>query len=412
MVVSIDPAPYPVAVTIHDLIPLEDPKRYIPAQNDQDAYARRISTVKQADLLIAISDFVAGEVRNRIGVEPEKIITALNGIDHRFTLPKPGSTDHTALLGRLGISRPFVLNTSPLEYRKNLEGLIAAFGSMSRQVRSSHQLVIVGKMNADARPYLDKLVRAEGLPADTLVLTGFVSDEDLVALYAACSLFAFPAWSEGFGLPPLEAMACGAPVISANTTSLPEVVGRADMLVDPSSPLSSDRQWSGSSAIQRFSRTCVRMASSGPRPSHGHAPPGSSFLPLKNCMRSPARASLRSSPSCHSVPALPLVCARMDTDSHVAGRLSGLVSALSAGCDVTLYSMTPDDHLDQWTAAQVECRTLEALDWDASQFDQILYAGIAMTPRCCPPPWPPIPVFSCRCARWNPSMTGRLALPS
>ncbi|GBQ14017.1 hypothetical protein CFR78_00610 [Komagataeibacter rhaeticus] len=375
VVVSIDPAPYPVAVTIHDLIPLEDPKRYIPAQNDQDAYARRISTVKQADLLIAISDFVAGEVRNRIGVEPEKVITALNGIDHRFTLPKPGSTDHTALLGRLGISRPFVLNTSPLEYRKNLEGLIAAFGSMSRQVRSSHQLVIVGKMNADARPYLDKLVRAEGLPADTLVLTGFVSDEDLVALYAACSLFAFPAWSEGFGLPPLEAMACGAPVISANTTSLPEVVGRADMLVDPSSPLVFGQAMErvlGNPAVQQDLRAYGierAKAFTWTRPARIIL---SAFekLHAQSRARQPAQQ-----PILPQRPRVALVCARMDTDSHVAGRLSGLVSALSAGCDVTLYSMTPDDHLDQWTAAQVECRTLEALDWDASQFDQILYAG-------------------------------------
>ena len=232
-VVSIEPASYPVAVTLYDLIPLEYPNQHLPGESDRARYFHKISNVKQADLLLAISDFIAGEATDRLGVEPERVISTPLGVDEWFRVPADGEIDRAALMRRYGITRPFVLNTSPLEFRKNIEGLIAGFASMHGNVRNRHQLVIVGNMNGDAYRYVAEIASAEGLASDAVVLAGFVPDDDLVALYSQCELFAFPSLSEGFGLPVLEAMACGAPVVGSSTTSIPEVIGRDDLLFDP-----------------------------------------------------------------------------------------------------------------------------------------------------------------------------------
>ncbi|WP_052420885.1 glycosyltransferase [Paraburkholderia ferrariae] len=372
-VVSVDPASYPTAVTLHDLIPLEEPERYIPARNDQDAYLRRLRDAKRADLVIAISSFVAEEARRRMAADPDRVVVALNGIDERFRPPAPGSVNRTELMKRTGIRRPFVFNTSPLEYRKNLEGLIASYASMSKAVREGHQLVIAGKMDDYARKYLNDLAAAEGLPADTIVLPGYVSDDDLIALYSECALFAFPSWSEGFGLPPLEAMACGAPVIVANTTSLPEVVGREDMQADPSNPpamgLAMERVLTDPALREELIAFGIERSKE--------------FTwerPAREILASFARVyqdRVQRKSVDIAIPARPhvaFVCSRMDAGSHVVGRFTGLISALARVCDVTLVSPgTPPS--DRWAAAQVEWRELGWLDWHASRVDEIIYAG-------------------------------------
>jgi glycosyltransferase involved in cell wall biosynthesis len=375
-VVSVDPAPYPTAVTLHDLIPLEEPERYIPARNDQDAYFRRLRDAKRADLLIAISSFVAEEARQRMAADPDRVVVAYNGIDERFRRPVHGSIDRADLMKRMGIARPFIFNTSPLEYRKNLEGLIAAFASMSKAVREAHQLVIAGKMDDYARKYLNGLAKAEGLPADTIVLPGYVSDEDLIALYSECSLFAFPSWSEGFGLPPLEAMACGAPVIVANTTSLPEVVGREDLQADPSKPPEM-----GAAMERVLTNLSLRneVVAFGIERSKEFTweRPARIIVAEFERVHLERQAHRAADASLSARPRVAFVCPQMDSMSHVGGRIAGLVSALARVCHVTLIAPRRPTS-DQWAVAQVEWRELGWLDWNAARFDQIIYAGDAV----------------------------------
>ncbi|MFB8831471.1 glycosyltransferase [Azotobacter sp. CWF10] len=104
---------------------------------------------------------------------------------------------------------------------------------MPVSLRQAHQLAIVCSIRPEDRIRLERLARQHGLSPDELILTGFVPEEDLVALYNLCKVFVFPSWHEGFGLPALEAMACGRAVIAANTSSLPEVVGCDEALFDP-----------------------------------------------------------------------------------------------------------------------------------------------------------------------------------
>jgi hypothetical protein len=154
-------------------------------------------------------------------------------IDAQFRPIQVPMEEGMALRQRLGLHRPFLLYTGGIDPRKNIEALIRAFAALPPDLRDRHQLAVVCSVGDADRDRLTRLARGAGLPPDGLVLTGFVPDEDLLKLYNLCHSFVFPSWHEGFGLPPLEAMACGAAVIAADSSSLPEVIGRADALFPP-----------------------------------------------------------------------------------------------------------------------------------------------------------------------------------
>ncbi len=122
--------------------------------------------------------------------------------------------------------------------RKNIDGLIDAYALLPATLRSCHQLVIASKIGEHDRQVMTARAQRHGLAADELVLTGYVSDTELIDLYRSAALFVFPSKHEGFGLPALEAMACGAIVIGANNTSIPEVIGCAEAMFDASAPVS------------------------------------------------------------------------------------------------------------------------------------------------------------------------------
>ena len=133
-------------------------------------------------------------------------------------------------LSYLGISQPYVLTVGALQERKNLGVLFEAYAAL-RARWLAHRLVVVGKKAWKYEGTFRRL--AELGPEDDMIFTGYLEDEDLPAVYAGAPAFVFPSLYEGFGLPPLEAMACGVPVITSNTSSLPEVVGDAGLMLDP-----------------------------------------------------------------------------------------------------------------------------------------------------------------------------------
>jgi glycosyltransferase involved in cell wall biosynthesis len=125
--------------------------------------------------------------------------------------------------------------TGGIDHRKNIEGLIRAFASLPAAIRTEHQLAVICAINPDAVTRLEYLANRHGLSGDDLVLTGFVPEDDLLALYRLCTVFVFPSLHEGFGLPALEAMSCGSAVIGSNVSSIPEVIGHQQALFDPHS---------------------------------------------------------------------------------------------------------------------------------------------------------------------------------
>ena len=225
------------AVILYDLIPYLNAKTYLPTQIHQEYYARKIEFVKNAGLLLSISESTRNEGIKHLGLSKNTVVNISTAVDDTFR-PIDLSPDQTQKLRQhYGIERKMVMYApGGFDSRKNFEGIIKAYSLLSQQLRAEHQLVIVSKIQQDDRDNLLQLAKQAGLQKNELVLTGYVPDEDLIALYNLATLFVFPSKHEGFGLPVLEAMACGAPVIGSNTTSIPEVIGWKEALFDPHSP--------------------------------------------------------------------------------------------------------------------------------------------------------------------------------
>ncbi|MBI5586901.1 MAG: glycosyltransferase family 4 protein [Deltaproteobacteria bacterium] len=216
----------PAVATIHDLI------YYLNRGSCPNAlaylYARFIfkKVVKKAQKIITVSEFTKGEVVRHLGVKADKVVVIHNGVSHLY---RPVDKEKRGeVLSKYGIKGGYIFYVGNHQPRKNLVRLVQAFSALKNR---DHQLVLTGRIDP-RRADLYGAVNEKVLEGRVLCI-GPVPEEDLPALYSGASVFAFPSLSEGFGLPPLEAMACGAPVVSSNATSLPEVVGEAGLLVDP-----------------------------------------------------------------------------------------------------------------------------------------------------------------------------------
>ena len=223
----------PVAVTLYDLIPLLYQDLYLGDERMKHWYLGKVEELRRADLLLAISECTRRDAIEHLGVDASRVVNISAAVDPMFRPRRPAPDQEMALRDRFGLNGRILLYTGGIDHRKNVERLIEAFARVDRAVRDGVQLVIVCATSGDAAQHLRAKAAAAGLAPGDMVLTGYVSDEDLVSLYCICEAFVFPSWYEGFGLPALEAMACGAAVIASDRASVPEVIGRADALFDP-----------------------------------------------------------------------------------------------------------------------------------------------------------------------------------
>jgi glycosyltransferase involved in cell wall biosynthesis len=212
----------PVVVTVHDLIPFVLPSMY-PFLRRQRSFALRL--LRFADALVVDSESTARDVVHYARIDPERIHRVPLGVSPRFGADPDVDLEHT--LARLGVRQPFLLAVGVFDERKRIQHVV----KIAADVRRHHdvQLVIVGEQG-----YFDAAVRtavdAAGMHPHTSIL-GFVDTEDLIALYRRTACLLFTSAYEGFGLPPLEAMAAGAPVAMYANSSLPEVAGDAAIMV-------------------------------------------------------------------------------------------------------------------------------------------------------------------------------------
>ncbi|MEM5329964.1 glycosyltransferase [Paraburkholderia sp. JHI2823] len=225
----------PVAVTLYDLIPYINPDPYLQNPVVKSWYLQKIGHLRRTDLLLGISESSRQEGIAHLGLSADWSVNIGTDADDSFQAIDVSPERESALRKQYGLTKPYVLYTGGIDHRKNVEGLIRAYALLPEEVRRGHQLAIVCSVQPASRQELERLAQQQGLGKGEVVLTGFVPDEDLLFLYNLCKLFVFPSWHEGFGLPALEAMRCGAPVIGANTSSLPEVIGWDDALFDPHS---------------------------------------------------------------------------------------------------------------------------------------------------------------------------------
>jgi len=222
------------SVTVHDLIPLLNPEKYLSTNSSfKKYYLEKLDYIKNCSVVLAVSASAKKEVATNIEIDDKKIYNTLEAVEPFFKKIKINASDEVNIKNKFNITKSFLLYTGGSDERKNLPRLIQAYSMLPAPLRQTHQLVFAGQINEAHIAQLKKTARSAGLNEDELVFTGYVSDEQLVQLYNLCRLFVFASWHEGFGLPLLEAMACGAPVIAANTSSVPEVIGLAEALFDP-----------------------------------------------------------------------------------------------------------------------------------------------------------------------------------
>ncbi len=221
-----------LVVTIHDVKPfLFDSLR--PRRSLARAIEKRLAGDKwqRIDHILTDSDHSRRDIEQLFGVPSERITVVYPGVDLDRFRPVP--------MEEGGPVRPYILSVAGADPTKNVEALIEAFAGMSSNVRDGHDLVLVGDFRR--RPELRERTVRLGIEKHT-TFAGVVDDDRLIALYRRAALFVFPSRYEGFGLPVLEAMACGCPVVCSNASSLPEVAGDGAILVDPADTLALSRQ--------------------------------------------------------------------------------------------------------------------------------------------------------------------------
>ena len=185
----------------------------------------------KADHIITISEFSKNEIMKYMKVPAEKISVMPCGVDHDKFHPNYSEDDIAKAKEKYGIHQEYILYLGTLEPRKNIVVLIEAYAKLREENKSGPKLVLAGKKGWLYDEIFEKVVSFH--LSDDIIFTDYVGVDDVPLLLNGATVFVFPSIYEGFGLPPLEAMACGTPVISSNAASLPEVVGDAGILADP-----------------------------------------------------------------------------------------------------------------------------------------------------------------------------------
>jgi len=246
----------PTVVTVHDLAFLDRSVHRLRSHLYLSVLTRL--AIQKATRIICVSAYTRDRLVERFPQARGRTRVVGEGVDERFRRAPPDAIDR--FRRRHGIDRPYVLFVGTMEPRKNLARLIRAFGRAVDSTGSPHTLVIAGGLgwkNADVQA-----ARRMSAVAERIQVLGYLPDDELPAALSGADLFAYPSLAEGFGLPPLEAMACGTPVLTSNVTSLPAVVGDAALMVDP---LDETAIVAGLASLMVDGETRQRLAEAGPR---------------------------------------------------------------------------------------------------------------------------------------------------
>ncbi|HEY9723232.1 MAG TPA: glycosyltransferase family 1 protein [Oscillatoriaceae cyanobacterium] len=219
--------PVPLVVTIHDLIPLHFPETINSRLGHAYFVAMSHLAVRRSQRVIAVSENTREDLLRLLRAPSERLRVVGEGADALFER-KPDAETMSRVRERFALAGPYVLYSGQSKPYKNQATLLRAFARLGRP---ELKLVFAGRIDPN-QPHVEALIRELGLE-HAVVRTGYLDEDELVALYHGASVFAFPSRYEGFGLPPLEAMAAGVPVVASRAASIPEVVGPAGILLDP-----------------------------------------------------------------------------------------------------------------------------------------------------------------------------------
>lgn len=223
----------PRAVIVYDFIPLHNPDYYFKDNLTKRLYEGRLASLKEAKIILAISNHTASDVSIYLPSYDRDVVNISAACFYIFDIETKNEEKIQKIKEFFSIKKEFVITSGNVEPHKNLQKLFEAFAILPTNIRNDYQLVLVGATNDNQRKMYKNWAHVAGLDPKSLVVTGYVSDAELLSLYSHARLMVFPSVDEGFGLPPLEAMSCGTPAIAANRASLPEVIGLDAALFDP-----------------------------------------------------------------------------------------------------------------------------------------------------------------------------------
>lgn len=223
---------YPLKGKTKSIVVVYDLSFLLHGEHSQDANRTFLTafvpgSIAESDHVITISENSKREIMEHYGVAAEKISIVSPAVDHDEYRPR-SEQEIAPMREKYQLPKNYILYTGTLEPRKNIVGLLDAYANLDPSLQQAYPLVLTGK-----RGWLDESItqRLEELSELPIITTGYVPDEDLPLLYSGANLFVYPSLYEGFGMPPLEAMACGVPVITSDNSSLPEVVGDAGITI-------------------------------------------------------------------------------------------------------------------------------------------------------------------------------------
>ncbi len=223
-----------VITTVYDIIPYIMKEKYLNDKNSFDCYMKCIENLRWSDELFVISESVKNDLIKYLNFSPENIKVIWGAVDDRYRIKEISNSEKTILFDKFGITKSFIMCTGGEDGRKNIDGLIRAYSLMPDDIKNSYQLVVVCKLSENGLKNLKAVANSRNV-GNNVIFTNFVSDEELLEFYNLASLMAFPSKYEGFGLPIVEAWACGTPVLTADNSSLKEIGGDAVILVNADS---------------------------------------------------------------------------------------------------------------------------------------------------------------------------------
>lgn len=223
------------SATLYDLIPLRMKDRYLSNRDSLNWYLEYTRSLERQNILLAISEATRKEALELLHLRDDQVVNISSAVDpDKFYVETIPEDLRMSLLKKYSISKPFILYTAGFDARKNVDGLIKAYARLPLPLRQSHQLVIVCSTPEGAAAEIKRWCREAGIPeTKDVIFTGFVPDEDLRQLYNLTDLFVFPSLYEGFGLPIVEAIRCGAPAIGSDCSSIIEILDRPDLRFNP-----------------------------------------------------------------------------------------------------------------------------------------------------------------------------------
>ncbi|CDF57225.1 glycosyltransferase family 4 protein [Thermobrachium celere] len=216
-------------ITLHDVIPYKMPETVGPQY--LDIYLKEVpQIIKRIDGIITVSNFSKKDISETLGFPEDKIYVTYLAAEE-FYVPMDKEVCKNFVKRNYGIDEEFILYVGGFSPRKNIKGLIQAFALLKEKYKKPIKLVILGKKGRSYYDYRDLSYKLN--LKDDVIFTGYVPVEELPIFYNAAKIFVYPSFYEGFGLPPLEAMACGTPTIASNKTSIPEILGEDTLYINP-----------------------------------------------------------------------------------------------------------------------------------------------------------------------------------